>query len=57
MPGFEKNQGTNLKLKSASCLETERHKILNSGSTQHVKTLFNKSFSLVACKRCNTALF
>ena len=32
MPGFEQNEGTNLKLKSASRLETERSEILNSGS-------------------------
>ena len=41
MPGFEQNEGTNLKLKSASRLEAERSEILNSGSTQHLKTLFN----------------
>ena len=41
MPGFEQNEGTNLRLKSASCLETERFEILNSGSTQHLQTLFN----------------
>ena len=56
MPGFEQNKGTNLKLKSASRLETERSGILNSSNTQHVKTLFNESFSLVACSRCYTAL-
>ena len=39
MPGLEQNKGSNLKLKSASHLETERSEILNSGSTQHVKTL------------------
>ena len=38
MPGFEQNWGTNLKLKSASRLEAERSEILNSGSTQHLKT-------------------
>ena len=54
MPGFEQNQGTNLKLKSASRLEAERSEILNSGSTQHLKTLFNESFSLVAPDRCYT---
>ena len=48
MPGFEQNWGTNLKLKSASRLETERPEILNNGSTQHLQTLFNESFSLVA---------
>ena len=42
MPGFEQNEGTNLKLKSASRLEAERSEILNSGSTQHLKTLFNE---------------
>ena len=47
MPGFEQNEGTNLKLKSASRLETERSEILNSGSTQHLKTLFNESFFLL----------
>ena len=31
MPGFEQNEGTNLKLKSASRLEAERSEILNSG--------------------------
>ena len=41
IPGFEQNQGTNFKLKSASRLETERSEILNSGSTQHLKALFN----------------
>ena len=45
MPGSEQNQGTNLKLKSASRLEAERSEILNSDSTQHLKTLFNESFS------------
>ena len=54
MPGSEQNQGTNLKLKSASRLEAERSEILNSGSTQHLKTLFNESFSLVASDRCYT---
>ena len=44
MPGFEQNEGTNLKLKSASLLEAERSEILNSGSTQHLKTLFSESF-------------
>ena len=39
MPGFEQNEGTNIKLKSASRLEAERSEILNSGSTQHLKTL------------------
>ena len=37
MPGFEQNEDTNLKLKSASHLEAERSEILNSGSTQHLK--------------------
>ena len=55
MPGFEQNQGTNLKLKSESRLETERYEILNSGSTQHMKTLFNELFCLVASNRCYTA--
>ena len=48
MPGFEQNEGTNLKLKSASCLEAEKSEILNSDSTQHLKTLFNESFFPVA---------
>ena len=56
MPGFEQNQGTNLKLKSASHSGTEKSEILNNGSTQHIKTLFNESFSLVACNRCYTTL-
>ena len=51
MPGSEENQGTNLKLKSARRLEAERSEILNSGSTQHLKTLFNESFSLVVSNR------
>ena len=55
MPGYQQNYGTNLKLKSASRLEAERCEILNSGSTQHLKTLFNESFSLVASNRCYTA--
>ena len=55
MPGFEQNQGTNLKLKSASRLETEISEIRHNGSTQHIKTLFNEGFSLVACNRCYTA--
>ena len=55
MPGFEQNEGTNLKLKSASRLEAERSEILNSGSTQHLKTLFNESFFSVASNRCYTA--
>ena len=33
MSGFGQNKGTNLKLKSASCLEAERSEIMNSGST------------------------
>ena len=49
MPGFEQNWGTDLKLKRRSRLETERSEILSSGSIQHVKELFNESFSLVAC--------
>ena len=48
MPGFKQNQGRNLKLKSACHLEFERSEILNSGSTQYLKTLFNESFSLTA---------
>ena len=44
MPGFEQNEGTNLKLKGARRLEAERSEILSSGSTQHLKTLFNESF-------------
>ena len=55
MPGFEQNEVTNLKLKSASRLEAERSEILNNDSTQHLKTLFNESFSLVASNRCYTA--
>ena len=54
MSGFEQNWSTNLKLKSASRLETEKSDILNSGSTQHLETLFNESF-LVASYRCCTA--
>ena len=52
MNGFEQNKGTNLKLKSASRLETERSEtLLNSGSTQHLKTLLNESFaSTIRCK-------
>ena len=57
MSDFEQNSGTNLKLKSVSSLETERSEILNNGSTQQIKTLFIKSFSLVACNRCYTALY
>ena len=30
MPGFEQNEGTNLKIKSASRLEAERSEILNT---------------------------
>ena len=56
MPDFEQNQGTNLKLKSASPSVTERPEILNNGSTQHIKALFNEGFSLVACNQCYTAL-
>ena len=44
------------KLKSASRLGTERSEILNCGSTQHIKTLFNDGFSLAACNQCYTAL-
>ena len=47
--------GYKLKLKSASRSGTERSEILNHGSTQHIKTMFNESFSLVACNRCYTA--
>ena len=57
MPDFEQNKGTNLKLKSASRSGTERYESLSNGSTQHVKTLFNESFSLVAYNRCYTALW
>ena len=57
IPGFEQNYGTNLKLESASRWRTERSEILNNGSTQRIKTLFNEGFSLVACNRCYTALF
>ena len=52
MSGFEQNQGTNLKLKNESRLGTEKSEILNSDSTQHLKTLFNESFLLVASNRC-----
>ena len=56
MPGFEQNEGINLKLKSASRLEAERSEILNSGSsTQHLKTLLNESLFSVASNRCYTA--
>ena len=55
MPGFEQNEGTNLKLKSASRLEAERSEILNSGSTQHLKTLFNESFFSVASNPLSSA--
>ena len=55
MPGFEQNEGTNLKLKSASRLGAERSEILNSGSIQHLKTLVNESFFSVASNRCYTA--
>ena len=55
MPEFEQNKGTKLKLKSASRLETEKSAIRNSGGAQHLKTLFNDSFSLVASNRCYTA--
>ena len=56
MPGFEQNEGTNLKLRSASRLEAERSEtILNSGSTQHLKTLLNESLFSVASNRCYTA--
>ena len=47
MPDFKQNKGTNLKLNSASRSCTERSEILNNGSTQHIKTLFNEGFSLV----------
>ena len=57
MPGFEQNEGTNLKLKSASRFEAERSEILNSGSTQHLKTLFNESFFSVASNRCYRAFY
>ena len=57
MPGFEQNEGTNLKLKSASRLEAESSEILNSDSTQHLKTLFNESLFSVASNRCYTASF
>ena len=48
--------GYKLKLKSASHSGTEISEILNNCSTQHVKTLFNEGFPLVACNRCYTAL-
>ena len=38
-----------------SRLETKRSEILNSGNTEHLKTLFNESFSLVASYQCYTA--
>ena len=56
MPGFEQNFGAKLKLKSANRLEVERSEILNSGSAQHLKTLFNESLSLVASNRCCIAI-
>ena len=55
MPGFEQNEGASLKLKSTSLLEAERSEMLNSGSTQHLETLFNESFFSVASNRCYTA--
>ena len=55
MPGFEQNKDTDLKLNSANRLEAERSEILNSGSTQDLKILFNESISLVASSRCFTA--
>ena len=51
MPDFEQNQGTNLKLKSASRSGTEISEIRHNGSTQHIKTLFNEGFYLVSCNR------
>ena len=56
MADFEQDKGTNLKLKSASLSGTERSEILNNGTIEHIKTLFNESFSLVVCNRCYTAL-
>ena len=35
----------------------ERSEILNGGSAQHLKTLFNESFSLVASNRCYTSFY
>ena len=45
MPGFEQNSGTNLKLKSATCLETERSETLNSGGTQYENIVQRVIFS------------
>ena len=36
MPDFEQNKGTNLELKSANRLGTERSEILKNGSTQRI---------------------
>ena len=57
MSDFEQNQGKKLKLKGASRSGTEISDIRHNGSTQHIKTLFNEGFSLVACNRCHTALY
>ena len=48
--------GHKLKTEKYKPFEAERSEILNSGSTQHLKTLFNESFSLVVFDRCYTCL-
>ena len=55
MPGFDQNKGTNLKMNSASRLEAERSKILNSGSTQHLKNCSTSHFLWLLLGRCYTA--
>ena len=59
MPGFEQNEGTNLKLKSASRLEAERSEILNSGSTltdvtQHFASFFRESGHKLKTEKCTS---
>ena len=64
MPGFEQNEGTNLKLKSASHLEAERSEILNSGShffrlllsdvTQHFASFFRELRHKLNTEKCTS---
>ena len=55
MPGFERNWGTNLKLKSASRFKMERFESLKSLSQHRVIKYYSESISPVAFKRCYVA--
>ena len=55
MPGFEQNEGTNLKLKSASRLEAERSEILNSADvTQHFASFLRELGHKLRTEKCTS---